>query len=340
VADVAATGTVEATASYGLGFGTAARLITGSSSAAGASVALPVKSVAVKPGDKVKAGDVLAVGDPATLQRQLDAATASWHVAIIQLAQAKTSRSNASGTDQILQAGIGVYNATTGLAQAVQKRTDLAAQIADASITAPIDGTVVTVNIVAGFDAPAGDAIVLDAATLQVSANVVESDLTSLSVGQPASVTISAVGADLTGTVSSIAPVANSGGSSNVVEYAVTVAITDPTGTVRPGMSADVSVTTAQALSVLAVPSAALSGNATAYTVRVIDAAGQVQTRQVTIGLVTSSLAEVKSGLTEGERVVTGLASTRTTTTNTGGFGGLGGGGGGGTRIAVPGVQP
>ena len=83
----------------------------------------------------------------------------------------------------------------------------------------------------------------------------------------------------------------------------MTVAITDPAGTVRPGMSADVSVTTAQALAVLAVPSAALSGNATAYSVRVIDAAGQVQTRQVTIGLVTSTLAEVKSGLSEGETV-------------------------------------
>jgi macrolide-specific efflux system membrane fusion protein len=104
-------------------------------------------------------------------------------------------------------------------------------------------------------------------------------------------------------------------------------------------MSADVSVTTAQALSVLAVPAAALTGSSGAYAVRVIDAAGQVQARSVTVGLVTSAQVEVKSGLTEGETVVTGLASTRTTTTNAGGFGGFGGGTGGGTRIITPG-QP
>jgi RND family efflux transporter MFP subunit len=339
VADVAATGTVGATARYGLAFGANPRLVSSSSSAAGNGAALPVTSVAVKAGDKVKAGDVLAVGDPAPLQQQLDAATASWHVATIQLRQAKTTRSNASGTDQKRQADIGVYSATSQLAQAVQKRADLQAQLAQATISAPIDGTVVAVNIVAGFDAPSGDAILLDAATLRVSANVVESDLTSLSVGQLASVTIAAVGADLTGTVSSIAPVANTGGNSGVVDYAVTVAITDTAGTVRPGMSADVSVTTAQALAVLAVPAAALSGSSGAYAVRVIDDAGQVQARSVTVGLVTSSLVEVKTGLTEGETVVTGLASTRTTTTNAGGFGGLGGGTGGGTRI-ITGPQP
>jgi hypothetical protein len=59
----------------------------------------------------------------------------------------------------------------------------------------------------------------------------------------------------------------------------------------------------------------------------------------VDVGLVTNTTAEIKSGLTEGQAVVTGVATTQTgTPTVTGGFGGGGlgipGGGfqGGGTR--------
>jgi hypothetical protein len=49
----------------------------------------------------------------------------------------------------------------------------------------------------------------------------------------------------------------------------------------------------------------------------------------VDVGLVTDSLAEIKSGLTAGAVVVTGTASALTGTTNTGGFGGGGLGVGG-----------
>jgi hypothetical protein len=37
----------------------------------------------------------------------------------------------------------------------------------------------------------------------------------------------------------------------------------------------------------------------------------------VTVGLVTSSYAEIKTGLTEGQTVVTGTTSTKTSTTTT-----------------------
>ena len=53
----------------------------------------------------------------------------------------------------------------------------------------------------------------------------------------------------------------------------------------------------------------------------------------VQVGLVTTSLAEVKSGITEGETVSIGTVSARTSTTTTGGgvaIPGVGGGGGGG----------
>jgi hypothetical protein len=58
---------------------------------------------------------------------------------------------------------------------------------------------------------------------------------------------------------------------------------------------------------------------------------GTPTARDVTVGLVTSTAAEIKSGLQEGEVVVTGTRSAQQQATNNGGgFGGAGG-------IAIPG---
>jgi macrolide-specific efflux system membrane fusion protein len=96
-------------------------------------------------------------------------------------------------------------------------------------------------------------------------------------------------------------------------------------------MSADVSITTAQAANVLLVPTTALVGSGGTYGVRLLDAGGQLVTQPVTVGLVTNTRAEVRDGLSEGQTVVTGVVTTTTTTTTgSGGLGGPGGLGGGG----------
>jgi macrolide-specific efflux system membrane fusion protein len=92
-------------------------------------------------------------------------------------------------------------------------------------------------------------------------------------------------------------------------------------------MSADISIVAASASNVLSIPSRALAGNAGAYTVRVVAADGSVATRTVEVGLVTSSLAEIKSGLQAGELVVTGTSSTQNQATTTVGGGAFPGGG-------------
>jgi hypothetical protein len=189
-----------------------------------------------------------------------------------------------------------------------------------------------------GVDAPSGVAIEMQSAALEVTTQVVESDVTKISNGQPASVTIAAINASLNGTVASIAPSGSSSGSNGVVEYAVEIALDAPPSTLRPGMSADVSIVTASASGVLAIPSRALSGSAGSYTVRVVNADGTIETRAVTVGLVTSSLAEIQSGLQAGERVVTGTSSAQQAAgQNAGGFFGGGGRGLGGGTVVNPG---
>jgi macrolide-specific efflux system membrane fusion protein len=105
-------------------------------------------------------------------------------------------------------------------------------------------------------------------------------------------------------------------------------------------MTASAAVTTAQAANVVAVPAIALVGSSGNYGVRVIAADGSSQVVPVQVGLITTSLAEVKSGVTEGETVSIGTVSARTSTTTTGGgvaIPGIGGGGGGGGFVRNPG---
>ena len=76
----------------------------------------------------------------------------------------------------------------------------------------------------------------------------------------------------------------------------------------RIDMTARVSIVLAEAKNVLTIPSTALgerqpSGD---YTVRVLNADGQAETRTVRVGLNNNVRAEVKSGLKEGERVIVG----------------------------------
>jgi hypothetical protein len=73
-------------------------------------------------------------------------------------------------------------------------------------------------------------------------------------------------------------------------------------------------------------------GSGDQQTVRVVAADGSVAIRPVTVGLVSETLAEVQSGLAEGEAVIVGSDTARTGTaeeegdaTAPGGFGGLGG---------------
>ena len=159
------------------------------------------------------------------------------------LRAAKTSLgADANVTAQIRQAKIGLYSAKNQLADAKSKVADLKAQIkAAATLTAPIAGIVTAVNITPGFDAPAGDAIVVDSTGFQVTTDVVESDLADVKVGQAATVTVAAVDAAIDGTgrvdLAGREP-ADSG--SGVVSYPVVVTLTEPPATLRSGMSADV----------------------------------------------------------------------------------------------------
>jgi macrolide-specific efflux system membrane fusion protein len=310
---VAATGTIEPSASYDLGFGAAPVLTTASSGAAGSGT-WTVAEVSAQVGQAVKAGDVLARASTVDLRGKLLNAEASLAAARLQEKQAKRALDDASGTDAIRQSKVNRYNAVNARREAQSTVDDLRTQIRFAALPAPIDGIVTAVNIGTGLDST-GTAISLVSTTYEVTADVVERDVSSMSIGQDATITVDAIDATIPGTVSAIAPTASdSGGSGDVVSYPVTVTLAGAPSALRPGMTADITIVTASATDVLTIPAEALRGTAGDYRVQVLGADGTPTTRPVTVGLVTSTTAEITSGLSEGEAVVTGTAADRLAT--------------------------
>ena len=340
--EVAATGTITSTSSYVLGFGTAPRLADGTASA-GSGTWL-VETVDATVGQSVKEGDVLATAATSDLKAQLTQAKTSLSAAKVSEKVAAKVLDNASGTDAIRQAKIANYNSLNSRRQAESAVADLEAQIALATLTAPIDGTVTAVAIVPGLDST-GTAITIASSAYEVTADVVESDISAMTMGQEATITVDAIDAVIGGTVSEIAPAASGASGGDVVSFPVTVRLTGAPGGLRAGMTADITIVTASATDVLTIPSSALRGTSGNYRVQVLGADGTPTATPVEVGLVTDATAEITSGLAAGDVIVTGTTADRTGTTvptigGRGGFGGEvivpGGGGGGGGRFQQP----
>ena len=161
-------------------------------------------------------------------------------------------------------------------------------------------------------------------------ANFAESDASKIAVGQPATVTLSALtDTEVSGVVTAVSP--TSSVVSNVVTYPVTVVLTNPPSTVKQGMTAQVAVIVQTATNVLQLPSAAITTTGSVSTVKVLDADGTQKTTPVTLGLVGTHLhrdlersdrrAEGCRAHGERERIV------RDSSPVSGGFPGGGGGG-------------
>ena len=116
--------------------------------------------------------------------------------------------------------------------------------------------------------------------------------------------------------------------------FSVTIALPGAPALTAPSMTANVDITTATARSVVAVPASAIGGTPGAYTVQVYDGPSNVRTVSVEVGLMTASQAEIKSGVSPGTAVVTGVATAKDLVTT--GFPTGPGGAAGATRAPAP----
>ena len=195
------------------------------------------------------------------------------------------------------------------ITSAQQQLTAAQTNLAASTLTAPIGGVVGAVGLTAGQSetSSSGITIVGDGAAT-VTLAVPLDKLPSIKVGQAATVTAPGLGA-LTGTVTQISMLPSSststgGTSSAAVTYDVTVTLPSTPQTLASGTYATTTITTASSSDVLTVPVSAVPG-VTSGSARVgVLANGAVTEKTVTVGAVGGGLAEIRTGLTEGEQVV------------------------------------
>lgn len=185
-----------------------------------------------------------------------------------------------------------------------------------------------------------------DYSAFKLVINVDELDIPKLKIGREAYVTVDAfAGTTYTGSVAEIAREGNAtqGGSGSTFPVTIKFSSDDD---LRSAMTATAEIVLEQAENTFAVVKSALTtierGDETIYGVNLL-VDDQQQFVEVEVGIITSSMAEIVSGVQEGDRVVTGsvdaagdFASSGGTVSGFGGMGGMGGnvmmpaGGGGG----------
>jgi HlyD family secretion protein len=262
-------------------------------------------------------------------QRQMDEAQANLDLANATLKNAKIYLAALTGG--------AVPTDATGTALLRLKQAQMAVKTAQvnldtAKLTAPFNGTVTEVNGMVGDQVSLGTRAfrIDDLSQMKVDVQVSEVDINSVQVGQQVTLTFDAIAGK--GYAGKVVEVAQTGDSvQGAVNFTVTVVLTDTDKSVKPGMTAAVTILVKQLKDVLLVPN---------RTVRLVDGQrvvyvlvnGQAQEVNVTLGASSDTMSEVvSSDLKTGDLIILNPPSTLFTRPNGGGPGGGGspfGGGG------------
>lgn len=189
---------------------------------------------------------------------------------------------------------------------AAQARVDSAeAAIAASTLTAPFDGEVSAVPVSIDDNLESSDNVVYvaDMRDLTVKAQASEMIVARLSVGQAVRITLDAVsGRVFSGELINLAVRGQTDAGRSF--YGLEASLEHENADIRPGMLANVQVVLDLRSDVLTIPSAAVlrREDQSAY-VLLSTADGKLLEQPVEVGLDDGILAEVKAGLTEGQRV-------------------------------------
>ena len=181
------------------------------------------------------------------------------------------------------------------------------------TITAPISGTIIEKDAKVGDAVKAGDTlcIVYDLSYLEMSINVDELQISSISVGQQVQITADAV-PDKTyvGTVTRVSMKGTANGGTTT--YPVTIRIDDTDG-LRPGMNANAEIVVAEAKNALVVPNAAVMRGSYVLVTKDSPSAANADTTMeapegfvyvpVKTGVSDDDYTQIVSGIQEGDTI-------------------------------------
>jgi HlyD family secretion protein len=318
----------------------------------GTYVSGPIQAISADFNTPVQRGQLLAKIDPRPFQVKLDAAAAEVANARARLEKDKADATLRAvtlertrdlrrqgivseseldlATSQDRQARAQIALDEAGIVAAEAKLREAQVNLAYTDIVSPVDGVVVSRNVDVGqtvaatFQTPTLFLVAEDLTRMQVGASVSESDIGRVATGQDVAFTVDAYpGATFIGRVAQVrnAPVT----VQNVVTYDVVVSVDNADLRLKPGMTANVSITTASRPDALRIATSALrfrppadsdkAGAAAAAEtppphgarVWVLDAAGRPRAVPVGAGIADDRFTEVTSGLHEGDRVIVAL---------------------------------
>lgn len=268
-----------------------------------------VVSILFQDGKQVTQGEPLVELDDRELRNQLKAAETDLQKLKINL---ETSQHDYDRYQQLFDsdaipkvdlenAETVLNNAKADLESANVKIQNLKDSLQDTVIEAPISGTMDEKNVSLGQYVSPGTVLgkVKNVASLNAVIQVNQDDAEYIKVGQKAQVKLSEHGSVYEGVVKSIGVSADP--SARV--FNCKVQIENKNQLLHPGVYATVDIVTDQQKKMLVLPIGALSGSEGEYSVFIIEN-GVARKRSVNIGEIDQQLAEVKSGIKEGEKVI------------------------------------
>jgi len=330
--EVTATGTVEAVTTVSVG----------------TQVSGTIKYLYADFNSAVKKGQLLAQIDPATVQAQVDQARANLFSARANMEKAAVAVIDARRTYErskelfaqnfIARSDLDTAETNFHSAQAQQKVTQAQVGQAQASlkiaetnlqytnIISPVNGTVISRSVdvgqtvAASFQTPTLFSIAQDLTKMQIRTSVDEADIGKVQTGQDVSFTVDAYPDTVFN--GKVSEVRNSPTTvSNVVTYDVIINVDNPQLKLKPGMTANVSITIETRHEVLRVPNAALRFKPAVETAKGEANQGKNSIKgtkvwilekekprpvQVTLGISDGNYTEISAGdLKAGQDVIT-----------------------------------
>ena len=225
----------------------------------------------------------------------------------VALAQARSQNEQAQrqladlqrlGKEQQLKSAQGSKESAEG------KYRSAAAQLSYSLIKSPIDGVVTDRPLYAGDLATANQPIltVMNLSRLIGKAHIPQAEASQLKVGSPAEISLAGLDEPVKARVSLVSPALDPG--STTVEVWVEARKPDPA--LRPGLTVPISMTAKTAKDAIVVPVAAVfhSEEAGDY-VLVAGSDSKAHQKKVQVGIRNKDSAQIVSGITEGDAVIT-----------------------------------
>ncbi|MEA4924201.1 MAG: efflux RND transporter periplasmic adaptor subunit [Syntrophomonadaceae bacterium] len=301
----------------------------------------------VQPGDHVKAGQVLAEQDPATLTTALRQAQSTVEQDAVNVKSANltndTNRKTLERQQQLFDAGAvtqsdletaqnnyaksqwDLETAQSKLANDQAKLEQAQTDLSGATMVAPYDGIIGVVNgqvgSINGINSSSSTLLTIMSEELQLSSLVNEADIGRVKVGQEVEFTSSSFSnRTFTGKVVRITPQATT--VSNVQYYPALISVDDPDKVLMSGMSVSANIIVSRTTDTVLVPMMAVSYAETYVKSNPSSASGgdgqavvvmennQPVVRQVNLGINDGANYAVSEGLKEGDRVIVGTNKT------------------------------